>query len=531
MQWPVIDLLKERLPAQMEATVCIVGTGPAGAFAAVDLAVAGYDVLLVEAGNDFPQTEPHGFIGNVDVSGAIDLRFGFARQIGGSSNLWAGRIACFDPIDFEERPWVPESGWPITRRELDPYYQRAAQILGLTETDEFFGGASSDPFVANWRAATRDSLDIKPFIIAEKPFRVFDYLMSKRDRVGSRLKILINATVTRLIEGTETNAVAFAEIAHPDGMRSLVRSRSFVLAAGGLESTRILLNSDSVLEGGIGNAGDNVGRYFSTHPKLDMAVLNLNKRVPLTSPLFMETKAGHARQRYGVALNAHKQRELKSLNHYVQLSPLFEYRGVRLFESLKESRTMGSALLNRSRRFRRALPALGLATFEALRRLAGAQRTAKRFVLRAFLDQFPNRENKISRSLLRDGLGMNKIDIRWRFSPQDRASLTAFLSETDRSLRCAGIGHIDLGWARSTEDWPLIGIHSHFMGTTRMGNSPRTAVVDRDCRVFGYRNLFISGPSTFPTFGFANPFLTISALSLRLAEQIASSMQKEELKS
>jgi choline dehydrogenase-like flavoprotein len=62
----------------------------------------------------------------------------------------------------------------------------------------------------------------------------------------------------------------------------------------------------------------------------------------------------------------------------------------------------------------------------------------------------------------------------------------------------------------------------HIMGATRMGTGASTSVVDRQCRVHGYENLFVAGSSVFPTGGFANPTLTIVALALRLAETVAN---------
>ena len=62
----------------------------------------------------------------------------------------------------------------------------------------------------------------------------------------------------------------------------------------------------------------------------------------------------------------------------------------------------------------------------------------------------------------------------------------------------------------------------HIMGTTRMGTNAANSVVDRDCRVHGYRNFFIVGSSVFANAGYANPTLTIVALALRLADTLTS---------
>ena len=62
----------------------------------------------------------------------------------------------------------------------------------------------------------------------------------------------------------------------------------------------------------------------------------------------------------------------------------------------------------------------------------------------------------------------------------------------------------------------------HIMGTTRMGTNRSNSVVDSDCRVHGYENLFVAGSSVFPTGGYANPTLTILALALRLADTLSA---------
>ena len=94
----------------------------------------------------------------------------------------------------------------------------------------------------------------------------------------------------------------------------------------------------------------------------------------------------------------------------------------------------------------------------------------------------------------------------------------------DTTLRILGRSLIDQGRGRlrviNSRIYRDFTGGGHLMGTTRMGTNPSTSVVDRDCRVHGYRNLFIASSSVFPTTGYANPTLTIVALALRLADTL-----------
>jgi choline dehydrogenase-like flavoprotein len=105
-------------PAQ-RASVCVIGSGFSGAVLAVELAAAGIDVLVLESGSTDPDHRLDQMLDRIDVSGRTELRFGFARQLGGASNLWAGRVAPLEAIDFERREWIPHSGWPHAV-ELEP---------------------------------------------------------------------------------------------------------------------------------------------------------------------------------------------------------------------------------------------------------------------------------------------------------------------------------------------------------------------------------------------------------------------------
>ena len=91
----------------------------------------------------------------------------------------------------------------------------------------------------------------------------------------------------------------------------------------------------------------------------------------------------------------------------------------------------------------------------------------------------------------------------------------------DSQLRKAGLGHLQIVLNEETPERVIEG-GWHHMGTTRMHDDPKHGVVDADCRVHGISNLFISGPSVFPTCGYANPVFTVMALAIRMADKIKS---------
>jgi choline dehydrogenase-like flavoprotein len=133
----------------LQFDVCIVGSGPAGITLAREISRCGLRVCLLESGGH----EPAEHTQNLNA-GAVDsghgyreqiLRDGRRRQFGGSSNLWNHevrgestrhiRYVPLDEIDFERRDWVPESGWPFSRREIQPFYERAQQVCDIGKFD------------------------------------------------------------------------------------------------------------------------------------------------------------------------------------------------------------------------------------------------------------------------------------------------------------------------------------------------------------------------------------------------------------
>jgi len=113
--------------------LCIVGSGPAGSTLAQELSNTGLQVVMLESGGRErnPDVDTLDDIENVGRPRVEDQWSVRNRILGGSSHTWGGRCAGFDEIDFEERPWVPHSGWPIAMDDMVPYLDRSAIHLGL----------------------------------------------------------------------------------------------------------------------------------------------------------------------------------------------------------------------------------------------------------------------------------------------------------------------------------------------------------------------------------------------------------------
>ena len=138
----------------------------------------------------------------------------------------------------------------------------------------------------------------------------------------------------------------------------------------------------------------------------------------------------------------------------------------------------------------------------------------------AIAEPTPNPESRVRLGELRDAFGQQRAVLDWRLRPEDSESVARTTRLLALEVGAAAVGRVrDLFPRLGFPSLRTIGSHHH-MGTTRMHRDPNRGVVDSDCRVHGLSNLFIAGSSVFPTFGTANPTLTIMALADRLADHL-----------
>ena len=116
----------------IEGDICIIGAGAAGITIALELIKSNRKVILLESGGfEYDRASQMLNEGNNIGLSYFTLSTVRLRFFGGTTNHWFGFCSTLDPIDFEERDWVPHSGWPITRKDMDPFYERAQPVCDL----------------------------------------------------------------------------------------------------------------------------------------------------------------------------------------------------------------------------------------------------------------------------------------------------------------------------------------------------------------------------------------------------------------
>jgi choline dehydrogenase-like flavoprotein len=306
------------------------------------------------------------------------------------------------------------------------------------------------------------------------------------------------------------------------GQRWEVVPRILVLACGAIENARLLLASDSQCPAGVGNARDQVGRYFMDHPKATAGTIALTPSGPRPDGAYWARKKLYGTTaRWGLRLSTAAQADRGALNSHVFLDPVHATEAEPAIEALKSFYTgkrSGSAALPALRQVTGDLPAAA----EFLRYKATGRGHLAALELTTFLEQPPLARNRVVLSSEHDDLGCRRARVDWSISDLERHSLRQLHAVIADDVRRRGLGTLHSPFlSPDRASWPRFRDASHHSGTTRMGTDPATSVVDPAGQVHGVENLFVAGSSVFPTVGYANPTFTIVALALRLADEVA----------
>ncbi len=507
----------------VETDLCIIGAGAAGIAMALQFLAAGMRVGLVEGGGleyeDDTQSLYDGESVGRPYPGLTTTRM---RAFGGTTNLWGGWCTPLDPIDFEPREGLPYRGWPFGRAELDPWYEKAHKVLNL---------GPYDYSIDHWGIR----LDRIPAPFAG-PHLVCRMLQSSRqpnlaqaygkvlERAGA-VAVYLHANAMHLSAGESGREVGELSVATLSGNRFTVRAKNYVLAAGGIETARLLLVSGDRGGPGLGNRHDLVGRFFMTHLEYDSGTMAIAD--PYTDFDFCTNEelksSGRLYDPFDlkfvtfVGVSEASLRRLELPNARFRWSFDFDpaKQSIDAFRRLRH----GEARLDDIGAVIRDIGGVG--EFVVRKALSKQAFPVRALNVHMTGEPMPNPLSRIRLGEERDALGMRRVVVDWRLTDRDKQQALALQRLLGTEVGRSGIGRLRIALKDDDATWPD-GTYGdeHHMGTTRMHADPTQGVVDAQCRVHGMANLFVASSAVFPTAGVANPTLTIVALALRLADHL-----------
>jgi choline dehydrogenase-like flavoprotein len=527
-----IDARKLPDKVLLEFDVCIIGGGAAGITLARQFLSSSVKVCLLESGGlRFDKTTQSLYEGKT-VGLDYELDGTRTRFFGGSTNCWGGFCRPIDDYHFGKRSWVRHSGWPFSKTMLDPFYERALTVCGIEpeEMCQEYWQKNQKQNELNFLPFDKNKLPVNVIKVNRKNRKLG--VISRSDiKESDNVKVYLYANATHLNAGQFGGDVDTLSAATLSGKQFAVKSKFFIVASGGIENARILLNSNSVKKNGIGNEYDLVGRFFMEHAAFPIGTLkNCND---LHKYLVHDTSFAFRRLPIGaeirIPFEVQEQKEI--LDSVTFLNAVVGGEESRGADATKNAYTR----LRRGDYSSETWKDLFVAATDPINavRFCGnallpSPRSFRYGILTTVVEPTPNPDSRIVLGTEKDQLGVNRVCLTWRPGSMESRTVAEVRRVFETELPRCGIGTFE-PWTDADDAKPP---HSHrwcwhHMGTTRMHDDPKQGVVDRNCRVHGVGNLYVAGSSVFPTGGYNTPTLTIIALALRLADHMKTQLENE----
>jgi choline dehydrogenase-like flavoprotein len=522
---------------ELDTDVVVIGAGVAGALVAAKLAADGVKVTIVEAGP------------TVDREAAVELfrrsvtkapevpypsmayaprptvvapdayyvqqgpdSFGstYERRVGGTTWHWLGTALRLIPDDFQLKTrYGVGVDWPISYDDLEPWYGRAEDEIGVAGIDSpTLGAPRTTPYPmppippslvddAVRAGAGKIGLQVASTPQARNSVQrqgrpaccgnascipicpigaKYDGTVHVKLAEKAGAKLLAKSVVDRVEVEPDRVVVHYLT---PIADRGTVTARTVVFAAHAVETPKLLLMSK------LGN--DHVGRYLMDHPLQLSVALAPDSVEPHRGPL---STSGIEQLRTGAFRSRRAAFRIEIGNDGWDF-PI----GVPPAQALMAAQK----------------GPLGAAGLKAL-----GEKLVRQLRFAALIEPLPEADNRVTLSDKRDEIGIPRPAIAYRYDEyiqRGRAAARKVHGQIFSAMGASDVQHIEAVYGAG-----------HLMGTCRMGDDPRTSVVDAQLRLHGHGNAFVLGSSTFPSVGTANPTLTIAALSLRAVEPIKRSL-------
>nr|WP_050780982.1 FAD-dependent oxidoreductase [Bradyrhizobium sp. ORS 278] len=532
--------------------VCVVGAGPVGIALAIACEDRGLSVLVVESGGEHPDS----FTAQLSAGHLVNPQhapadIAICRGLGGTSRWWGGRCVPFDDADFAPGPDQTTSVWPLDHPEITRWYGGAADFFGIAP-DRFVSPAGGWTAFGDTRCEQLERWTSQ----IDAGERHYARLAS-----SPQITMLLGATVTAIELGDGGRRVSGLCLADRK-RRTTIAPPCIVLACGGLESTRLLLQLRTAHPDVLGLSSGALGRGYMGHLSGKIADIVLADPDAISVHDFFLDGGVFARRRLTLTAAALRRHGLRNIAFWVD-NPAFRVadhgngllslvwlalaipwlgrrlvaEGVRLNHVGRRPHAWLRHILNVvSNPFSTIRDLAQILTHRLLvkPRKPGfiLHNRSGRYALHYMAEQSARPESHVDLSDRKDPLGLPYLRVNLRYHEDDAQSVLRAHDVLDRDLRQAGLGRLDYHCGRAERLASILDqAHDgyHQLGTAPMGSNPSTSVVNADCRVHGIENLYVASSAILPTSGQANPTFVTVALALRLAAHLACRIRRSRL--
>ncbi|KAA9008856.1 GMC family oxidoreductase [Histidinibacterium aquaticum] len=525
-----------------EPDVVVVGAGVAGGMAADIAASNGLKVVILESGPrlnrdditrrwretpltnfmaPYPQPEyapvpdPANWDNYLIQTGPDAYNQQYIRGVGGTTWHWAAATWRFLPSDFRlQSLYGVGRDWPLSYEDLEPWYDNAETRMGVAGRMAPGIAPRNSPFpmealpLSYMDATIAGHLNQNGYQMVDEPVarnsRIYDgrppccgnnncmpicpiaaqysgnMAVERAEESGA---IVVTEAVVHHLEASEDGRIGAVRYLSPDGQETRIAARAVVLAANGLETPRLMLMSrQERAPNGIGNSTGQVGRYLMDHPGtsvvFDMPEPVWPGRGPQEMTSILKFRDGEFRSRFAA-------------------KKLHLWNGSMVSSIAEEAIDEGL----RGEELRRTI----------------ANRAARRCAINSFHELLPEPTNRLTLAEDRlDPLGLPRPQIHYEIGAYVRES-ALHTAEVYRDI-VDTLGAELISVSTGEEGFAP---NNHIMGGTIMGDDPANSVVNKDCRVHAYDNLWVASSSVFPSAACVNSTLTIAALALRVGADVA----------
>ena len=541
--------------------VCIVGAGPAGIILALELSKLrkDFNIILLEFGKLHTVLKNH-LDERIEIKNVINHYLPHElgnKCFGGTSSSWGGRCVQYDEIDFIKRKVIEANcTWSLNlfseiksySHIAASYFQCGSGIFDINQLDEFVQSSIIKGFSSN------DFIDT----VIERwslPIRFKDQYYHQLINLPN-IKILLNCQCHLICSPDENGSIPAIIVKDTlSCQENKIFAKKFILTAGGIESTRLLLKNKNIFQN-LYHPPTALGKYYQGHVGGKIAAVQLYGDPKSTEYGFRQEIDGtYIRRRFQLKMNSLLREDLLNTVLWLDNPPYFDptHRSgaqslmylIMLIPFLRENLappSVVSSITNRTtnqvgqhienvlKDFPKSLfipLLLSIRRYLPARKLPGIFlfNEANTYALYFQSEQIPSKKNRLELASDHESL-----IIHYSINDQEIESIIKVHDKLALELKNNNCGKLTYFCPKEEipdliRSQPHGGIHQ--IGTTRIADSEADGVVNSNLQVFGTKNLFVCSSSILPTSSQANPTFIVGEFAVRLAHFLAKQNDKE----